>query len=217
MQRATLSQFRAQFPADTSRDVRPFFTENNVVDCAEVYSKHFGYLTLIDTAGTVQPSDLQNLRFFQNMQMAFFSMMVNWMSRTPNSLVYRILSIFLLGPKPKVLGSYAGWVVSAWTIMTDAQAIRNQASMQKPRCNMSAYDPIERSSSRNVPVPKRGFCADPQPTGIGLADLYPEAAWERWGKTLRSKVLGCNLDHSSVSLPFGLLARAALLFSQSPV
>lgn len=56
-------------------------------------------------------------------------------------------------------------------------------------------------------VPRSVNTRNPYPTTI-FSDSYsrPKTSWKCVGKSLRSQVLGRNVDHSSFSAPYGLLA-----------
>lgn len=131
-----------------------------------------------------------------------------------SSFVDTILSVFLFGSNPKMFKIDAGRVVASGTIVQDAQPFWYRPLVQNPRGDARTNGFFEWSASGNRPI-TFNFTPSPEPAGIGLVHLGPEALWKILTQMLRSKVLRGNLDHtSSVFAARGYWPWAASSFCQ---
>jgi hypothetical protein len=137
------------------------------------------------------------------------------------TLSHAILHVLQMGAKPKMFWTYAKRSIGNRTVVIYLETFWNRASVQNPSNSMGAKPPYRSvslvyQSAPDLSIAIGGRTSSPEPARISFTDLGPESAWQRRGKTLRSKVLGCNLDHSSVFAARGYWPWAALSFSQEP-
>lgn len=125
-------------------------------------------------------------------------------------LVSHIINV---ASKPQMVRVNTRLVVSIRAIVENIYSTRNWTTVQNPRRPMRppvSSGVLYPSGNRSVSTINR---SGPNPTGVCLFNIRPEALWKRFGKTLRSQVLGRNLGTHTVSFcASGLLARRAFLF-----
>lgn len=126
---------------------------------------------------------------------------------TLGSLVVHVLG---MRSKPKVVWINARWVVSVWAIVKNVYAFRNWPTVKNPRSPVSVN--FRLLSFLVKPAVSGPLArANPQPTRFGLFNLLPKSFREALGKTLRSQILGRNLDHSSVTNAVRVTGPAAFI------
>lgn len=161
----------------------------------------------------MQPSNFNDLLSRELVQRMIFSVKT---ART--SLLNHVGHIFRMCSSPEMFKIHACRFVPSGAVVQNAQSFWYRTFVQNPRGNVctntfGVFGPGSPSSTYPS-IPSVGTSCRPEPAGIGLVDLGPEAAWKRWGKSLRSKVFCCNFDHVKLVLPCGLLARAAFSLCQ---
>ena len=145
-----------------------------------------------------------------NVFLAQFALRV-FLSISASSLSRHVRTILGLCPKPKVVGTYACPVIPSGTVMENTQTFGNRSIVNNPTGFVGGNHLVGSASFANLAVPIIEDSPSPDPAGFSFVHLRPKSLWEGFRKTLRSKVFGRNLDHSSVSLPLGLLARRHFL------
>ncbi len=179
----------------------PSLTRHNVV-----------YQWLADTKGPGQDALRYSLGFVNSPYVPdlVFCKFVTpiFASKVLSALCNHVLHVFGIGAKPKVVRTNAPPDIA---LVKHPHTNRNWAEVDNPRSPGGA-DGFTSESGMDLAIAVMGTCR-PKPTRFGLLDMSPKALWEGFGKSLRSKVIGCNLDHISSVLPLGLLALTAFSFS----
>lgn len=125
--------------------------------------------------------------------------------RSISAFCNHVQMIVRVSAKPQMVG------VAAWrivTLMQNAHIFRYRTKVKNPGCSMSGYQ-ISVGFGSQFSVSPCAFGTSPEPARFSLMDLGPKALWESSIQSLRSKVLGGNLNHNQLVLPSGLLALAA--------
>lgn len=128
-------------------------------------------------------------------------------SRQCSALVRRIVGILLVSSKPKMARVHTRRVVSLGTIMEHKKPTWYWPEVDNPTSSVCHDLTTASVALSEIPISSFVSVASPQPAAIRFVDLRPKPCRERFRKTLRSQVLRSNLDHSSVSTPFGLQAQ----------
>lgn len=129
-------------------------------------------------------------------------------------LFVAIAHIIRLCAKPKVVRVDAGRVISFGTVVEYKQSFGNRTVVKYPRSNRRSNRATMFESSVDLPVAVDVLRTRPQPTGFGLFHLCPKSLWEGLGKSLRSKVINGNLDHSQFANAAWVTGPAAFSFYQ---
>jgi hypothetical protein len=113
-----------------------------------------------------------------------------------SSLISRVSAIFCMCPKPEMIWSNAGRVVSSGTVVANLHKFRYISHVKKPACSwgkhVSRPDPAAVHYAVSLAVQRTG--PDPTRVGLGgLSDLCPKASRERGRKTFGLKELRGNL------------------------
>lgn len=190
----------------------PTFSENDVVNVLKTHSESDGQISLIKDFEFPKSANLSHIIFCENMLRMLFSSSYRMLFR-PCSFFNRIKSIILFCSQPKVFWVYARRIIFRRTIVKNAQSFWNWSSMNNPRSKMSPNALFGWSSTCDISIPKRTFASSPNPTFFSFPDFGPESFWKRFGKSLRSKILGCNLRHIRLVCADWVTGPSALLFS----
>lgn len=177
-------------------------------------TEHPCKFSLVKCPTEMKPSDFQNFSLLQFVPRRLLSI-ANGMAHFPGALYHRIHRVLLFCSKPKMIWIYTSRVISARTVVKNAQSFWNWSDGQNPGRKMGTNLPVDLCSSMNLAVAFRVFTSNPDPTRFGFLNLRPEALWEGVIQSLRSKVLRRNLAHVRLVLPSGLLAWAAFSLSQN--
>lgn len=129
-----------------------------------------------------------------------------------SSLFNCVSKIVSLCSNPQMMRIHARWIVA---MMQNKHSIRNGSVMKNPTRSMGLHNSGGSASFSDPSVCCMVKTSDPNPTTVCFVDLRPKSFWECFGKSLRSKVLGCNLRHIRLVRADWVTGPSALLFSQT--
>lgn len=99
------------------------------------------------------------------------------------------------------------------TVVQNIKSLGNLAVVKQPRSSVGR-NPVARSKLVYRTIPVGVDTPNPQPTRFGLFHLCPKSLREGLGKSLRSKVINRNLDHSQFVNAARVTGPAAFYFYQ---